>query len=375
MIGHLLKPELTEMIHRREFSQLRQVLEGFLPQDIADIFADLVAEDRAVLLRILPQKLAADVFEHLDLETQEGLLLALGNEQVARILNEMEPDDRTALLEELPAAATQKLLSLLSPEERKIALTLLGYPEDSIDRRMTPEYVAVKQDWTVGQVLEHLRRVGRERPTLNLLLVVDAAGKLAGAVRLRHLVVAAPEVPVSQLLDPTGITLRATDDQETAIAHYETDLASALGLALFIPLIISSGGNSGAQASTLVIRALATHDVQLRDWLRVFRRELLAGLCLGGVLAVIGLLRIALWPNRATLYTEHFQLVALVVGFSLVGVVSFGSLVGAMLPFGLQKLKLDPATCSAPFVATLVDVTGLIIYFSVAQVILRGALL
>jgi magnesium transporter len=161
----------------------------------------------------------------------------------------------------------------------------------------------------------------------------------------------------------------------SAMAYYETDLASALVLALFIPLIISSGGNSGAQASTLIIRAMATLDVRLRDWWRVFRREVALGFCLGAVLAGIGFLRIALWPNRTALYTEHYLLVAFVVGLSLVGVVAFGSLVGAMLPFALRKLKLDPATCSAPFVATLVDVTGLIIYFSVAQVVLRGTLL
>jgi magnesium transporter len=120
---------------------------------------------------------------------------------------------------------------------------------------------------------------------------------------------------------------------------------------------------------------MATRDVELRDWFRVLRRELVAGLCLGGVLAVIGFLRIALWPNRAQLYTDHYSLVAMVVGLSLVGVVAFGSLTGAMLPFALRKLRFDPAACSAPFVATLVDVTGLIIYFSVAQLILRGTLL
>ncbi len=459
MIGRLLGPELTELIHQRAFSQLRDILSRFPPEDISEILADLAPEDRAVLLRLLPRELAADVFEHLGVEEQERLLLALGNEQVARILNEMEPDDRTALLEELPAAATQKLLNLLSPEERKIAVTLLGYPEDSIGRRMTPEYVAVKRDWTVADVLAYLRQVGRERESLNQLFVVDPQGKLAGAVRLRNVVVAEMEVPVADLLDTAVIVLRATDDQETAVetfrkydrtmlpvvdsldrlvgvvtvddvldvateevtediqkmgavealdapyletgmlamiqkrvgwlvllflgqmltasamAHYESDLASALVLAMFIPLIISSGGNSGAHASTLVIRAMATSEVRLRDWLRVFRRELVLGLALGAVLAVIGFLRIAFWPNRETLYTSHYQRVAMVVGLSLVGVVAFGSLVGAMLPFGLRRLKLDPATCSAPFVATLVDVSGLIIYFSIAQLVLRGALL
>ena len=220
MIGRLLGPELTELIHQRAFSQLRDILSRFPPEDISEILADLAPEDRAVLLRLLPRELAADVFEHLGVEEQERLLLALGNEQVARILNEMEPDDRTALLEELPAAATQKLLNLLSPEERKIAVTLLGYPEDSIGRRMTPEYVAVKRDWTVADVLAYLRQVGRERESLNQLFVVDPQGKLAGAVRLRNVVVAEMEVPVADLLDTAVIVLRATDDQETAVETF-----------------------------------------------------------------------------------------------------------------------------------------------------------
>src|SRR5262249_11040456 len=148
------------------------------------------ADDEAVLLRILPRPVAAQVFEYLSIPDQELLVQALGNEQVAQILNDIAPDDRTALLEELPAAVTQKLLNLLSPQERKIAASLLGYPKDSIGRRMTPEYVAIQQNWTVGEVLAHLRKVGREREAFNQLYVVDERGRLVDSVRLRNLVVA-----------------------------------------------------------------------------------------------------------------------------------------------------------------------------------------
>jgi magnesium transporter len=221
MIGNLLKPELAELIEQRSFSQLRQILTRFPPAEIADIFNDLESEEKAILLRILPYELAADVFEYLSWEEQENLLHALGKEEVARILNEMNPDDRTAILEELPSSATQKLLNLLSTEERKIAVNLLGYPEDSIGRRMTPEYVAIKQEWTTAEVFAHLRKVGRDRETLNQLFVVDPAGKLAGVVRLRHLVVAEMETRVAELLERQVFTLRATDDQETAVAAFK----------------------------------------------------------------------------------------------------------------------------------------------------------
>ena len=221
MIGKLLQPELTELIKRRGFTELREILCGFPPPDIAEIFTDLNAEDEAVLLRILPHRLATEVFGYLSLEDQEQLLYALGNEQVAQILNDVAPDDRTALLEELPAAATQKLLNLLSPEQRKIAATLLGYPKDSIGRRMTPEYIAIQQNWTVADVLAHLRKVGRDKEIRNQLYVVDGKGKLVDSVRLRNLVVAELDKPVAELLDHQPVTLRATDDQETAVAAFK----------------------------------------------------------------------------------------------------------------------------------------------------------
>jgi magnesium transporter len=161
----------------------------------------------------------------------------------------------------------------------------------------------------------------------------------------------------------------------TAMGFFEHEIARAVVLALFVPLIISSGGNSGSQASTLVIRALAVGEVRLGDWWRVARREIISGLSLGAILGAIGFLRISVWSLFSTLYGEHWLLVAITVGVALVGVVLWGTLVGSLLPFVLRKLGFDPATSSAPFVATLVDVTGLVIYFSVGLLILRGTLL
>src|SRR4030095_15449212 len=161
----------------------------------------------------------------------------------------------------------------------------------------------------------------------------------------------------------------------TAMSFFEKEIAKAVVLALFVPLIISSGGNSGSQASTLVIRALALSEVKLNDWWRVMRREVLSGLGLGLILGSIGFLRITIWSFFSNLYGPHWMLVAMTVGVALIGIVLWGTLAGSMLPFLLRKLGFDPATSSAPFVATLVDVTGLVIYFSVAVVVLRGTLL
>ena len=161
----------------------------------------------------------------------------------------------------------------------------------------------------------------------------------------------------------------------TAMGHFEDEIARAVVLALFVPLIISSGGNSGSQATTLVIRAMALGEVRLSDWWRVARRELAAGLCLGCILGLVGLLRIVIWQSVFSSYGIHFFAIGLTVAISLVGVVLFGTLAGSMLPFVLRRAGFDPASASAPFVATLVDVTGLVIYFSVAQLILKGVLL
>jgi magnesium transporter len=161
----------------------------------------------------------------------------------------------------------------------------------------------------------------------------------------------------------------------TAMGYFQSEIEKAAVLALFVPLILSSGGNSGSQATSLIIRAMAVRDVALRDWWRVLRRELITGVALGCVLACIVLLRIFLWPHKEKLYTVHYSLVAFTVACSLIGVVLWGSMVGAMLPILMRRLKFDPAVCSAPFVATLVDVTGIIIYFNAAWLILKGTLL
>jgi magnesium transporter len=459
VIGNLLQPELVELIQKRDFNQLREILCGFPAPDIAEIFTDLKPDDEAVCLRILPRDLAAEVFDYLPLDDQEKMLQAMGSEQVANILNDLPPDDRTALLEELPAAVTQKLLALLKPEERKMATELLGYPKDSIGRRMTPRYVAIQQNWTVAEVLAHLRQEESKRDAINQLYVVDRKGHLVDFVRLRNLVVAPIQMSVQELLENQKIFLRATDDQETAVAafkkydstilpvvdsqgvlvgvvtvddvldvaeqeatediqklggmealdapylkigllsmikkragwlailfvgemltatamgYFEDEIAKAVVLALFVPLIISSGGNAGSQATSLIIRALAVRDISLGDWWRVMRREILAGFALGCVLASIALVRILMWPNKEKVYGPHYVLVAATVACSLIGVVLFGSIAGSMLPFALRRLGFDPAAASAPFVATLVDVTGLVIYFSIAYRILHGTLL
>lgn len=459
MLSQLVKPEIIELIKYRNFAELKEILLDWTPADLADLIYSIEEEEQILLFRLLPKELAADVFEYLDFETQSNLIHSLSKENFAEILNEMSPDDRTALFEEMPPNVVKQLLTYLSPSERKIAQQLLGYPENSIGRVMTPDYIAVEEGWTVKQTLDYIRENGQEKETLNVLYVIDKNGKFLDDIKIREFLLAPLDTLVTDLMDFNYVTLNVMDDQEhavelfkkydrtalpvidaagilvgivtfddvmdiaeeettedihkiagmetldepypassilgmikkragwlsilfvgemftaTAMGFFEHEISRAVVLALFIPLIISSGGNSGSQASTLIIRSLALGELTLKNWFFVFRREIITGFVLGSILAMIGFLRIFIWQESAHLYGEHWFLVAVAVSTSLVGVVMWGCLMGSMLPFILKRLGFDPATSSAPFVATLVDVTGIVIYFSVAMFFLRGTLL
>jgi magnesium transporter len=460
MVGKLLAPEIRSLIDARDFNALRALFKEWPPADISEVILDLPDDEQVIVFRVLPASLAADVFEYLGIEEQQNLLRAMAHEQVANILNEMSPDDRTALLEELPSEAARKLIRLLTPDERRVAQALLGYPEGSVGRLMTPDFIAVHEDWTVQQVLDFVREFGRDRETLNVIYVVDEHNKLIDDVRMREFLLRPLDTKVSEIRDQNFAALKVNDSQEaalqefrkydrvalpvvdsngvlvgivtsddmldvaeeeatediqklgglealdepyttipflrmvkkratwlillflgemltaTAMQGYNSEIERAAILAMFLPLIISSGGNSGSQATTLVIRAMALGELTLRDWFRVVAKELRAGLSLGLILGAIGFLRISLWQYLHIFdYGKYHWLVAVTVGVSLIGVVAWGTIGGAMLPFLLRRLGLDPATSSAPFVATLVDVTGLVIYFNVALFILRGTLL
>jgi magnesium transporter len=453
------KSEIAALLANKDFAGVKAKMAAWLPSDAAPLLAELPVEHLATLFRGCSKELSAAVFAYLDHGAKRKLLKTLTQPQAAALLNELPPDDRTAFLNELPLDLAMQLLSLLSPEERKVAQDLLAYPEHSVGRMMTLDYVAVRPEWTVRESLAYIREHGYDRETLNMIYVVDEAGRLLDDVRVRRFLLADPETKVAALMDGNYATLAPADDREkalqvfrrydrvalpvtdaaqkligivtaddmldvateeatediqkfggsetldepyttiglgkmvkkragwlvvlflgemltaTAMSYFEDEIAKAVVLALFVPLIISSGGNAGSQAATLVIRAMALGEVTLARWWLVMRRELAAGLLLGVILGLIGFLRIAIWSQFSDIYGEHYLLVAATVGLSLIGIVLWGSLMGSMLPLGLKRLGFDPATSSAPFVATLVDVTGLVIYFTVAYFILRGTLL
>jgi magnesium transporter len=453
MLEKLAGPDIHELLAENQVAEVCEVLNTWLPADLAGIVLALPLDEQIRLISALDPGVAAGTFAYLHEVAQQQLLEALPDNVSARILNGMAADDRTALLQDVPPEMRHCLLALLRPEHFAVAQNLLSYGENTIGRLMSPNFIAVRKEWTVGQVLDYVRAHGQDRETLNVIYVVDQDDRLINDIRIRKF------THVTEIMEPRFVTLLATSPKQaavevfkkydrtalpvvdaagkllgvvtvddvldlaeqrateeiqkfgglealeepynttplmamvrkratwlvilfvgemltaTAMGFYEGEIQKAVVLALFVPLVISSGGNSGSQAATLLVRALALGEVRLRDWFSVMRREFLSGLMLGCILGSIGFLRIALWSAFSDMYGPYWLLVAITVGLSLIGIVLWGSLSGAMLPFALKGLGLDPATSSAPFVATLVDVTGLVIYFTVAMIVLHGTLL
>jgi magnesium transporter len=461
----LSAPELAQHIRHHltvDPSGIAEHLAALPDADVADVLNDLRTAEAAAVIELLPEPRRVRVLAQPTLRRRSLIVEDLGPKTAAAILNRLPADQRTDIVRHMNPHACTRLLPTLDAKARAEVEQLLQYPDRSAGGIMTTEFVRLEPDMTVTQALDRIRQVARDRDTVYACYVLDAAGKLLGAVSLRDLVVAEPSKPVADVMRRNPVFVNARDDRveaarkigkynllavpvleadgrvvgfvtvddvidvlveeqtddvlrmaaiepgaldepymatplprlvrkratwlvilflgemltATAMGYFEGEIERATVLAMFIPLIISSGGNSGSQATSLIIRALALQEVKLRDWWQVIRRELYSGLALGMILGVIGMLRITLWSMIwPTMYTVYWPLVGLTVGLSLLGIVLWGTIAGSMLPFILKRLGMDPATSSAPFVATLVDVTGLVIYFSVAFVVLRGTLL
>jgi magnesium transporter len=440
MLKDLLKPEILELIEAREWGELRDVLADWPAPEIADLLLHLRKQDRVLLYRALPRTVATDVFSHLDLEKQDELLRDLTDEETRRLLTDLPPDDRTHLLEEMPGQATQRLLNLLGPEDLKEARWLLGYPEGSVGRLMTPEYVAVHPEWTVQDALQHIRVHGRDSETVNRIYAIDERWHLLDDIELRRFILAPPSATVADIMDNTYVSVAASADREEAvalirrydltalpvvdsdgvlvgivtvddvldvqeeeatedfhrvgsvgpirmslkdatigflyrrrvgwlmtlvavnilsgagIAVFEDTIAAAVALVFFLPVLIGSGGNAGSQSATLMIRAIAIGDVRMADWFRLLGKELAVAIALGGTMA-LGVSAIAFFRAPE---------VMVVVAITMITIVLVGSLLGMSLPFVFTRFGWDPATASAPLITSLADISGVIIYFSIA---------
>ncbi|CAN5457512.1 magnesium transporter [soil metagenome] len=450
LANEVLPEEIARLIEEKRWAELssRRVAwpdSEMVAPELVDFLLELDKEDRVLLFRALPRRLATEVFAYLEPEPRDALLRELTDGETRQLLANLNPDDRTGVLEELPGRVTQRLLNLLSPEDLEEARQLLGYPEESVGRLMTPDYVAVKPEWSVDRALEHIRRLGRRSETINMIYVHDDDWKLLDALPLQSFILAKPDKTVSDIMDYSFASLRASDDRDEAvrmmqrydrvalpvvdsqgillgivtvddvfdvaeeevtedfhksaavtplnrgywqaslwnlyssrigwlatlvmvslvssgvIGIYEEVLESVVALAFFMPLVIGTGGNAGTQAATMMIRALSTGDVEIRQWFRAFLREIAIGFTLGVSLGALGMV--------LGIFRGGYE-VGLIVLLTMMVMLVITNLLGMSLPFILTKLGLDPASASGPLVASIADAIGLLVYFAIASRVL-----
>jgi magnesium transporter len=450
-LAKLLGPDLAQTL-AQDPDELREALDAFHPEDIAELLRDLPADEAIAVFNAVPADLAAAVIAHLPEDERTSILERLGAENAAEVLTEMAPDDRADAIQELPSPIAEMILSHIEETEPEIAeevRELASYPEDSAGGLMTTDYISLAPNTKVWQALEAVRNYGRQNraETLYYTYVVAFGGRLVGVVSLRELILADPGVAVEDVMTENVIYVHPDGDQEevarsfqkysfsalpvvneqgqmlglvtvddvidvvvqeatedaqmmgavnpideayfatdfwtfikkrapwlvalfggelltaSVMRSYEHDLSVLIDLVIFIPLIISSGGNSGSQSSSLVIRALAVGEVKPRDWSKVLVRETGIGLALGIILGVVGFFRAFMFQAHNALRT------GVVVAVSVLAVVMVGTLVGSLLPLGIRRIGLDPAVSSTPFIASLVDVLGLIVYFSISRIV------
>lgn len=451
-LATLLGPDLRVAL-ANDPDALKEALEEFHPEDVAEIVEDLPLEDTLGLLRVLPESFAAEVVERLPSEKQTEILGVLSTSEAAELLSEMSPDDRADVVQELDEGRANELLAHLEQHEPEVAeevRELSAYPEDVAGGLMTTDLVALPPEMKIWQAIEEVRRLSHEGEVETISYVYVVFGrKLIGAVSLRDLILSDPGQTLGEVMSENVVTVNATDDQEevartmakydfnalpviddhgkllglitvddvvdvvieeatedahlmgavspmeegyfdtslpslfrsrvvwlmllflggfltaTVMEQFEYELRTVIQLAVFIPLIISSGGNAGSQSASLMIRALAVGEVRPTDWLKVLTRESVISLALGLVLGVLGFGR-AFFAGTGDAAIP----LAATISIATLAVVVVGSMVGSLLPILIQRLGFDPAVSSTPFIASLVDVVGLLIYLTVAQLIL-----
>lgn len=437
---------LEQLVEQREIAALRSLLATQPVPEIVSEIVELEPATRVVVFRLLPHDEAVEVFANLEVDDQDELLQHLSDQETRSLLADLSPDDRTLLFEEMPGEVTQKLFKLLSPEDLAETRKLLGYPEESVGRLMTPDYIALRPSWTIERAMEEIRKEGKDSETINRVYVIDRQGKLIDSLRLRQLILAQPNDTVKDILTYQTLSLSAFDDREEAVrqmrdydvfvlpvvdsnnvllgivtfddvldvaeeeatedihkssgmkalrksyryaspwmlvqgrigwlailvvahlfssgalASNEEKLQASVALAFFIPLLIGTGGNSGSQAATMMVRALVTDDIDLSHWWRSLLKEVAVGIMLGCGLAVLA---------AALGYYRGGVEIARIVGLSMVAIVMVANLVGVLLPFILTRLKIDPTVASSPLIATICDVMGLMVYFGIAGYFLQ----
>jgi magnesium transporter len=436
--------ETKQFIEERKYFDLKNLLADALAPDIVEIIENLDISEQVIVFRLLSKETAAEVFSLLDHDAQEELLVNFGEERVKAIFEEMDPDDLTELFDELPDKIVRHLIRLLPPADRSMVNRLMGYPEDSAGRLMTPEFIKLRQYISADEAIAKIRRIGLDKETIYYSYVVDEKGKFIGTVSLKDLLLAPPDRRIENIMTTNFVYAYTQDEEEVAgllakydltalpvvdhdqrlvgiitiddvvdiiteeatedihkmagmeapedpyfstsflmlgrkrvlwlvvllvlsylssvvLKFYSDILQIVVPLAFFIPMLTGTCGNTGMQSATLIIRGLATGEVELKDFFRVFSREILMGVFLGIILGSLSFIRAR--------FVDINPFIGVAVGLAVFISVLAANMIGAVLPLLLKKLKIDPAVSAGPFITTIIDVTSLILYFEIAQVV------
>jgi magnesium transporter len=437
--------QITELLREKRLFELKDFLSKLLPFDITELIEPMEIGEKVILFRLLNKETAAEVFSLLEHDDQEELLTHFSTDTVKEIVEEMDPDDRAELFEELPEKMVKRLIWYLSSEERSLVNRLLGYPEDSAGRLMTPEFIELKKYRTAEEAIQKIRRIGLDKETIYNCYVVDEKGVLIGIVSLKDLLLASLQTLISDIMTTNFVSVITTDDQEevakvladydlnaipvvdkdkklvgiitvddivdviheeatedvykmagieapdepyfstrffvlgrkralwlvillvtsylssVVLKHFSPILEIVIPLAFFIPMLTGTCGNTGMQSATLIIRGLATGEIRMKDFLRLFTREIFMGGFLGIILGLFAFVRAR--------FIDVNPFVGIAVGTAVFISVISANIIGTILPLILKKFKIDPAISAGPFISTIIDVTSLIIYFKIAQLI------
>lgn len=439
-------PDIQRLIDDKEFFELKSLLAETSPADVEEMLNEVPVEDWLIVFRLMPKELAADVFTELETDEQAKLLSEFRDSRVRDIIQELDPDDRTDLFEELPAELVNRLVGYLDPKDRRDALKLLGYPDESVGREMTTEFVGLREEWTIGQSLQYIRNTAPNRETIYTAYVLGPRRKLVGVMSLRDIILADDEEPIREIMNPNPIAVHTTDDREEAarilarydllalpvvdsgghmvgivtvddlldileqettediermaamepvdkpylsistwrlvrsrvfwlalllilegfttsiMGQFEELIAGMVLLTFFVPTLVGVGGNTGSQIAAMIIRGLSIGELDSSDVKRILLKEAMVGLILAIILGI-------LLFGRALLLKPQYDM-ALAVALALGVVVWYSNMIGAMLPVIAKKVGIDPAVMAGPLVTTVVDITGIAMYFGIIKLIL-----
>lgn len=436
---------LQESLRVKNFRDVKAIVSDLHPADALELIGELGTMERVIVFRLLHKQTAAEVFTDLPPDQQSDLLELFTENQTTEIFEEMDPDDRAEVLEEFPAGVVKQLLKSISPAEREMTSTLLGYPEHSAGRMMTPEHVEVRPNWTAAQTIDHIRRVGANKEMIYVCYVIGSYRKLKGKVSLKDILLAPEDALISNIMTKKYFSVNTLDDQEEAaqlakkydllavpvvdqenrlvgiitiddltdiieeeasedayrmagiaelpesyfntktitlfkkrviwlvllmiaqtisggiLKHYEATLQAVVALIFFVPMLVGSAGNTATQSATLIIRGIAVGEIDTRSISKIVVRESLMGILIGLLLGIVGGVIAYIMGGDPRLFAT--------VSIAFMITVFVSNLVGALLPLGFKFINLDPAVSSGPAITTIVDIAGLLIYFSVAQMI------